>query len=138
MAHPFNPHYDIVFGPNSNCTLASCPVKTSVYEYRPSLGGNLTFLFLFAIGLLLHTVLAYKWRTFAFGFAMAGGCVNEIVGYVGRILLWQNPFSFPGFLMQISEYWIIPDNARKVAKPKRSLYSNRTNLFLRRNLSYPL
>jgi len=104
MAHQFNSQYDIVYGPASNCTLAFCPVKTSVYHYRPSLGGNTAFLLLFATGLFLHTYLAIKWRTFAFGFAMVWGCVTEIIGYGGRILLWQNPFSFGGFMIQISEY----------------------------------
>ena len=102
MGHQYNPQYDIVYGPDANCTLAFCPAQASVYEYRPSLGGNITFLVLFFIALVLHTILGIKWRTFAFAFSMFWGCVTEIIGYGGRIYLWQDPFSFNGFLMQIS------------------------------------
>lgn len=105
----FVPKYNIVYGPDANCTLALCPVEASVYEYRPSLGGNITFLLLFAIALFLHTFLAIRWRTFSFGFCMFWGCVTEIIGYGGRLLLWQNPFSFAGFLMQISESFDISE-----------------------------
>jgi len=33
--------------------------------------------------------------------AMLLGCIDEILGYVGRILLWQNPWNHAGFIMQI-------------------------------------
>ena len=37
--------------------------------------------------------------------AMMGmGCVSEMIGYGGRILLWENPFGFAGFLVQISKF----------------------------------
>ena len=36
-------------------------------------------------------------------FAMFWGCIAEMIGYGGRIMLWEDPFSFTGFLMQISE-----------------------------------
>ncbi|KAJ9640543.1 Envelope glycoprotein gp160 [Coniosporium apollinis] len=34
---------------------------------------------------------------------MFWGCVAEMIGYGGRIMMWQDPFSFPGFLIQISD-----------------------------------
>ena len=103
MAAPVDPQYLVTYGPDANCTLAICPASASVYEYRPSLGANITFLLLFLIALVIHTILGLKWRTFAFAFSMFWGCVSEVVGYGGRIMLWQDPFSFAGFLMQISE-----------------------------------
>ena len=37
--------------------------------------------------------------------AMMGcGCASEMIGYGGRILLWENPFGFAGFLVQISKF----------------------------------
>ena len=33
--------------------------------------------------------------------AMTLGCVGELVGYIGRIMMWDNPFSGAGFQMQI-------------------------------------
>lgn len=32
---------------------------------------------------------------------MVLGCIDEILGYVGRILYWQNPWAKGGFIMQI-------------------------------------
>ncbi|KAK4690666.1 hypothetical protein P7C71_g6176, partial [Lecanoromycetidae sp. Uapishka_2] len=89
------------YGPDANCTLAICSPAYGVYQYRPSLAANTTFLVLFAIALLIHILLGLKWRTWFYSGAIAWGCVAEVLGYGGRILLWQDPFSFTGFLMQI-------------------------------------
>ena len=93
----------IAYGPNETCTVSTCDVSRSIYQYRPSLGANIAFLVLFAIALFIHIAQGIRWRSWAFLFAMFWGCVAEIIGYGGRIMLWQNPFSFPGFLTQISE-----------------------------------
>lgn len=29
------------------------------------------------------------------------GCIFEIIGYIGRIILYNNPFNFGGFMIQI-------------------------------------
>lgn len=42
---------------------------------------------------------------------MAGmlmGCVAEIAGYIGRIMLYYNPFSFNGFMVQIGKSNYLP------------------------------
>jgi hypothetical protein len=96
-------NYLVSYGPNENCTLAICPVTASVYEYRPSLVANSLFLALFGVALILHVLQGLRWRTWFFLFTMFWGCVAEMIGYGGRIMLYQNPFSFPGFLMQISK-----------------------------------
>lgn len=31
------------------------------------------------------------------------GCLCEVIGYAGRVIMWNNPFSYPGFMIQISE-----------------------------------
>jgi len=33
---------------------------------------------------------------------MIFGCISDILGYGGRIMLWQDPFSFPAFMIQIT------------------------------------
>ena len=98
-AHPEN---YVVYGPDVNCTLALCPVQASVYQYRPSLAVNVLFLVLFGIALIVHILLGLKYKTWVFCACMMLGCITEVIGYGGRIILWQNPFSFEGFLMQIS------------------------------------
>ncbi|KAI4105084.1 MAG: hypothetical protein L6R37_002888 [Teloschistes peruensis] len=92
----------VVYGPDANCTLALCPVESSVYQYRPSLAGNVSFLVFFGVAMIIHLAMGLKWRrNFFFVICMFWGCVAEILGYGGRIMLWQNPFSFTGFLLQI-------------------------------------
>lgn len=96
----------IAYGPKSNCTLTgpdSCPLSASVYHYRPTLPGNSVFIALFSIALVAQLIQGVKWRTWAFMVAMSAGCICEIIGYAGRIILYQNPFSFQGFIMQISK-----------------------------------
>ena len=92
-----------VFGPDSPCHLGNCPLEWSLYTYRPSLAANSTFLALFAIIGLVHIYLGYRWRSWGFMVGMILGCLSEIIGYAGRIMLWNNPFSFVGFMVQIGE-----------------------------------
>lgn len=92
----------IVFGPDANCTLALCPIEWSVYQYQPSLAANGFFLAFYALAGLIHIGLGVRWRTTWFMVCMLLGCLFEIIGYVGRILLHGNPFMFPGFMIQIT------------------------------------
>ena len=96
----------ITYGPDSNCTLALCSPVFSVYEYRPSLGTNIAFMILFGIALATHVAMGVRWRSWFFMSMMACGCVSEMIGYGGRLLLWENPFGFAGFLVQISKFCI--------------------------------
>ncbi|PHH75812.1 hypothetical protein CDD83_4350 [Cordyceps sp. RAO-2017] len=96
------------FGPNANCTLDTCPAEWSIYGLRPSLAANTTFLVLFALIGIVHTYLGFRWRSWGFMGGMMLGCLNEIIGYAGRIMLWYNPFSFVGFMVQIICLTIAP------------------------------
>ncbi|KEY73777.1 hypothetical protein S7711_03085 [Stachybotrys chartarum IBT 7711] len=91
----------IVFGPDANCTLDLCPIEWSVYQYRPSLASSITFIVLYALALLLHVYLGVRWRTWGYMVFMIHGCVFALIGYGGRIILYQNPFAFAGFMLQI-------------------------------------
>ncbi|KAF4554273.1 RTA1-like protein 8 [Elsinoe fawcettii] len=92
----------ISYGPDANCTLEICPIQASVYQYRPSLPANIIFLVIFFILGLLHLLRGIRYRKeWTFTISMLLGCVAEVVGYGGRLMLYQNPFSFQGFLMQI-------------------------------------
>jgi RTA1 like protein len=99
-----NPPHSISYGPNENCTLATCSVLTSVLRYRPSLAANAIFVALFGLSFVVHAVQGVRWRTWAFMVAMLLGCAVEMVGYGGRIMMYRNPFSFPGFITQIGTY----------------------------------
>ncbi|KAF2154930.1 hypothetical protein K461DRAFT_291832 [Myriangium duriaei CBS 260.36] len=91
----------IAYGPNANCTLELCSVKSSVYQYRPSLAANSVFICFFAIAMILHIWRGIRWREYFFASAVSLGCISEIIGYIGRIMLYNNPFSFTGFMIQI-------------------------------------
>ncbi|EQL00290.1 sphingoid long-chain base transporter RSB1 [Ophiocordyceps sinensis CO18] len=96
------------FGPSANCTLDICPEETSIYGYRPSLGANAAFLAIFALLGLVHTYLGVRWKSFGFMSGMLAGCLCEVIGYAGRIMLFNNPFSFGGFMIQIILLAIAP------------------------------
>lgn len=92
------------YGPSSTCTLSTCAVVWSVYGYLPSVAANSVFLVLFTLALIAHLYqgVRYGRPSAFFTTAVACGCVSEILGYSGRLMLWSNPFSFDGFLIQIS------------------------------------
>ncbi|KAG5927123.1 hypothetical protein E4U42_002572 [Claviceps africana] len=98
----------VAFGPDSNCDLTRCSLEQSLYTYRPSLAANATFLALFVLVGMVHGYLGYRWRSWGFMAGTLLGCLSEVVGYVGRIMLYNNPFSFEGFMIQIVCLTIAP------------------------------
>ncbi|KFG81623.1 sphingoid long-chain base transporter RSB1 [Metarhizium anisopliae] len=95
-------------GPDTNCTLDNCPAEWSIYGFRPSLAANATFLGLFILVGLTHGYLGFRWRSWGFMGGMILGCLSEAIGYAGRIMLYNNPFSFVGFMVQIVCLTIAP------------------------------
>lgn len=93
----------IAFGPDGNCTLALCPIEASVYRYRPSLPANIIFIALYAVAMLAHIILGVRWKAWWFMWCMIAGCVDEIIGYAGRVMMYYNPFNFNAFMIQIGK-----------------------------------
>ncbi|KAI0892863.1 RTA1-domain-containing protein [Annulohypoxylon nitens] len=91
----------IPFGPDATCTLDLCPLEMSVLQYRPSLASSIAFICIFAVLLFIHSIIGFLWKSWWFLGCMTLGCMTEIIGYAGRIMLFYNPFSFAGFLIQI-------------------------------------
>lgn len=100
--------YFVTFGPDANCTLALCPVEASIQSYRPALAVQIAFIALFGVSTLIHLAQGIRYRTWFFASMMAVGCIGEMIGYGGRILLYKNPFSFDGFIIQICCITISP------------------------------
>ncbi|KAK4149585.1 sphingoid long-chain base transporter rsb1 [Chaetomidium leptoderma] len=98
---PRPPQNVVFFGPKANCTLDICPVQYSVYGYRPSLAANVAFIALNAVAALVHTYLGFRWKQWWFMGCMIVGAVNSIIGYVGRVMMYYNPFNFSAFMLQI-------------------------------------
>lgn len=85
-----------------------CPIDVSVYGYYPSLAANGFFLGFFALFALVNLCLGIRYKTWSYMIALVLGCVCAAVGYVGRILLHDNPFNQSGFVMQICCLIIAP------------------------------
>ncbi|KAL9622429.1 MAG: hypothetical protein Q9160_003274 [Pyrenula sp. 1 TL-2023] len=101
MPYPNQEDY-IAYGPEANCTVTLCPISRSIYQYRPSLPANSIFIALFGITLIVHILQGLRYKTTWFLSCMVFGCIMEVIGYGGRIMLYINPFSFAGFIMQIA------------------------------------
>jgi hypothetical protein len=93
----------------SECTVDTCPIDSSYYFYRVSLGANVTFITLFGLSVLgfVITFLTTR-RALAFTVAMLCGTLLEVIGYAGRIMSWENQWVQTGFLMQIVCLTIAP------------------------------
>lgn len=92
-----------------NCTVETCPIDSSYYFYRVSIGANAAFLALFSISFIGFIITyALTRRATAFTVAMLCGVILEVLGYVGRIMSWQNQWNDNGFLMQIVCLTIAP------------------------------
>jgi hypothetical protein len=93
-------HY-IYYGDQANCTLSACPVETSVYGYRASLPLSGILIALYSLCLVVQVFLGWRYKAWGFMAAMVLGCIDEIMGFVGRILMYQDPWGQTGFIMQI-------------------------------------
>lgn len=90
-------------GNDVNCTISTCPVQLSVYGYRASLPFSILLIVLYALCAVVQLWLGIRHRTWGFMGCVLLGCITEILGYVGRILMWNNPWGNSGFIMQIGE-----------------------------------
>lgn len=92
------------------CTLSTCDLTLASFHYRASLGGNAFYAAVFGIYLLLNMYLGFRHKTWGYMIAMFFGLVGEIIGYIARILLYNNPFDPTGnnFLIYIVCLTIAP------------------------------
>jgi hypothetical protein len=86
-----------------DCSLETCPIEWSVFQYQPNLAANALFIAIFGTSMLVHLYQGYRWKQWTFAGLVALGCVSEMIGYGGRIIMHDDPWSFDGFMLQISE-----------------------------------
>ncbi|CAI4214404.1 unnamed protein product [Parascedosporium putredinis] len=98
----------ITFGPLANCTLELCPIEASLLRYQPNKPSTIVFIAVFGLSLLVHAYQGVRTKAWGFMASMLSGCILEIVGYIGRLIIHSNPFDFQGFLMQIICITIAP------------------------------
>jgi hypothetical protein len=75
---------------------AQCTVGNSKYGYIPSLPSNAAFLAIFGSLAIIHAYLGIKTETWFFGAMMAIGSMTEAIGYVGRVIMYNNVYSISG------------------------------------------
>lgn len=68
-------------------------------DYRPNLAGNIIFAAIFGLLFIVQLGLGIKYKTWGFMVGMICGLLLEVVGYIGRIMLYNNPFDFNNFIM---------------------------------------
>lgn len=85
----------------NNCTIATCAITTSFYNYRIVLFPNAFFLSIFALSLVIYlTLYILKRRFLFFAISMKLGILAEMIGYIGRILSYKNQWDENPFLIQ--------------------------------------
>ncbi|KAI0146459.1 putative sphingoid long-chain base transporter RSB1 [Pestalotiopsis sp. NC0098] len=87
-----------------------CKYDDSYYGYRIWIVPNALFLGLFSLSFLgfAGVFVLTRFRNVGFSVAMLLGVLGEILGYLGRVLSWQDQWSQTGFLMQICCLTIAP------------------------------
>jgi hypothetical protein len=93
-----------------DCTEVSqfCPVEATVLGYYPNLGSGIFFSVAFGLVLIACTYLTVRKRTWSYGAYIIAGLILETAGYIGRILLWYNPWDSGAFQLQICAIIIGP------------------------------
>ncbi|KAK9240692.1 RTA1 like protein-domain-containing protein [Lipomyces kononenkoae] len=90
------------------CTLSTCDLTLAHFTYVPNLGGNAFFAALFGVCGLAQIPLGIRYRTWGFVIAAIFGLAGEVIGYAGRIMMNQNPFSKTNFLIYLVCLTIAP------------------------------
>lgn len=83
------------------CNLSVCDLSLAQMEYIPSIGGNALYIAIFALCLALQLYFGIRYRTWGYMIATMSGFALEIIGYAGRVMLWQNPFDNNAFLIYL-------------------------------------
>ncbi|KAI4137299.1 MAG: hypothetical protein LQ341_005209, partial [Variospora aurantia] len=107
-----------------NCTAVTdlCPIEATTYGYRPNLAANIFFLAIFALCGIIQLFQGLKWKTWTFMIAMTWGCLTEVLGYVGRLIMNNNPWSEVGFQIQICCLIIAPVSPPNPSNPNQSSF----------------
>jgi hypothetical protein len=94
--------------PDTLCTIATCDLSLAHLTYLPSLGGNALYAALFGIFMVGQAYLGIRHRTWGFMIATISGLLLEIIGYIGRIMMHNNPFNKNSFLLYLVCLTIAP------------------------------
>lgn len=88
-------------GPDTYCTIDTCSLLLANFKYLPNLTGNSIFMAIFTILFLISLPLGIIKKTWGYTAGLNTGLALEIVGYAGRIMGHNDPFSFNAFLVYL-------------------------------------
>lgn len=83
------------------CEIGKCPIEWATIQYRPTIPGNVIYLLCFLVLLGGQLFYGIRKKTWTYMGAVSAGVLLEIVGYIGRIMLNQNPFIMNNFLTYV-------------------------------------
>ncbi|OCL04568.1 RTA1-domain-containing protein [Glonium stellatum] len=83
------------------CHLGKCPISWATISYIPNLGGNVVYMICFLVLLGAQIFFGIRYKTWKFLVPMIFGLLLEIIGYIGRIMLHNNPFIENNFLLYL-------------------------------------
>lgn len=78
-----------------------CPVEATTYGYFPNFGGNVFFAVWFGLLGVLQLGIGVYYRSWTMMVALAVGGLMELAGYIGRVLMSNNPWNSDAFKLQI-------------------------------------
>ncbi|KFA55208.1 hypothetical protein S40293_09699 [Stachybotrys chartarum IBT 40293] len=89
---------------------ASCPVEDTIYGYTPNLGGNVFYTIVFAFCAVANVYLMFRhWRSWkGYTILVLLGAVGECCGYVGRVLMNNNPWDGAAMTIQMLLLMVSP------------------------------
>ncbi len=86
----------ILIDHDSLCDATLCDLTLAHFDYIPSLGGNALYAAIFGIYIFFNIYFGIRHKTWGYMAAMFLGLSGEVIGYIGRLLLYQNPFDPTG------------------------------------------
>ncbi|KAJ5645569.1 RTA1 domain protein [Penicillium longicatenatum] len=93
---------------SDNCTIVTCPLTEAYLDYLPNLPANAFFVGLFGLICGIQLILGIRYRMWSYMIPMLFGLILEVLGYIGRIMLHNNPFNFNSFLLYLICLTIAP------------------------------
>lgn len=90
------------------CTIDTCPIELSFPGYVPTKAGNAFYAIWFLLMLVIQLVLSIRYRTWSYLFGQFCGLVLEIISYVNRVKLADDPFNHDYYLMYIVTNTVAP------------------------------
>jgi hypothetical protein len=100
--------YLLALNDPGSCTIDICNLEDATIQYLPNLAGNAFFAALFGLLCLGQIGMGIRYKTWGFMVALVPGLILEVVGYVSRILMHNNPWLSNPFLIYIITVTIAP------------------------------